>query len=64
VSQGNEANAVRGRSFPERAWAVRGDGDVEIAGQSGEQCSNVGLSPADLGESDQQEDPRAPRLGR
>jgi hypothetical protein len=48
-------------SLPEGAHPVGGDGDVEPVGECREQRRDVGLSSADLGERDHQDDPRTPR---
>lgn len=63
VLQGDEANPVCGRSLAQRAGTVRRNGDVEVADECRKQRSDVRLRPADLGERDQQQDPRPPRLG-
>ena len=64
VSQRDEANAVRGRGFLNRAGAMRRNDDVEVADEGRKQLGDVGLSPTDLGESDQQQNARPARLGR
>lgn len=62
VAQRQEPDAARLCGFPERAGPVRGDRDVEAA-ESGEQRRDVRLRAADLGERDQHQQPRTPRVG-
>ncbi len=58
VSQWEETDAVCCGGFAERAGAVRGNGDIEVTDQRGEQRGDIRLSAADLGEGDEQQHPR------
>ena len=44
----------------QEAVAVRGDGDVELGRERGQQRGDVGLRPAGLGECDQDKQARSP----
>lgn len=63
VLQRDETNAVCRRGLADRPGPVRRNRDVEFTDECREQLDDVGLSPADLGERDQQQDPRPPRPG-
>jgi hypothetical protein len=60
VPEAHEAHARGAGRVAERAISVRGDDDLEAAGQGREQLRHVGLRPAGLCERDEDEDPRHP----
>lgn len=63
VFEGDETSAVCHRGFLQRAGAVGRNGDVEVTCERRKQRSDVRLSPADLGERDQQQKARPAPVG-
>ena len=61
--KGKEASPGGLGSLAERPETVRRDRHVEVADERWEQRCDVGLSPADLGQRDDQQYPRSPLMG-
>ena len=61
--QRKEANTGSLSSLAEWAGSVRRDRHVEVADERRQQRCDVGLSPADLGQRDDQQDPGSPLKG-
>jgi hypothetical protein len=63
VLQRMEANTRRSGSLAERPGSVRCDRDVEVADERRKQRCDVGLSPADFRQRDDQQQPWSPPVG-
>ena len=61
--QRKEANTGSLGSLAEWAGSVRRDRHVEVADERRQQRCDIGLSPADLGQRDDQQDPGSPLVG-
>lgn len=63
VFEWDETSAVCSRGFLQRPAAVGRNGNVEVTRERRKQASDVRLSPADLGERDQQQKARPAPVG-
>jgi hypothetical protein len=63
MAQWHEPHTRGMRRIDERAVSVSRDHDIEAGCQGREERGDVRSRPADLGEGDQDQDPRPPALG-